>query len=196
MRALEAELGMQGLRKKLEGTGELFADVRDQIGKLKNTVKLNSIQFEQNVISVKPKFAAMLEVLKQVSGICSQATTDLLNYKETALSTKDNGVMEEIGELSVKMTNVTTRMKELDQSFVSTQPMFRVLLAEVDHQKATNAELRNKLKESKKALIDEKSRRETAEDVKEEISELKKLIKKKKYRLRGRSSETAKAHRG
>jgi len=195
MRAREAELGMQGLRKKLEGTGELFADVRDQIGKLKNTVKLNSIQFEQNVISVKPKFAAMLEVLKQVSGICSQATTDLLNYKETVLSPKDNGVMEEIGELNDKMTNATTRMKELDQSFVSTQPMFRVLLAEVDHQKATNAELRSKLKESKKALIDEKSRRETAEDVKEEISELKKLIKKKKRRRRSYSPSRSSSSR-
>jgi len=195
MRALEAELGMQGLREKLEGTGELFSDVRDQIGKVKNTVKLNSIQIEQNLTSVRPKFAAMLEVLKQVSGICSQATTDLLNYDETALSFKDNGVMEEIGELSLKMTDISSSMKELDQSFVSTQPMFRVLLAEVNHQKAANTELQDKLKEAKKALIEEKSRRETVEDVKEEISELKKLIKKKKRRRRSYSPSRSSSSR-
>jgi len=194
-RAREAELGMLGLREKLEGTGELFSDVRDQIGKLKNTVKLNSIQIEQNLASVKPKFAAMLEVLKQVSGICSQATTDLLSYEETALSFKDNTVMKEISELSVKMTGVTSTMKDLDQSFVSTQPMFRVLLAEVDHQKAANTELRDRLKEAKKALIDEKSRRDNAEDVKEEISELKKLIKKKKRRRRSYSPSRSSSSR-
>jgi len=194
-RARKAELGMQGLRQKLEGTGELFSDVREQIGKLKNTVKLNSIQNEQNVTSVKPKFSAMLDVLKQVSGICSNATTDLLKYRDTALSFKDNGVMDEIGELSGKMTEVTTSMRELDQSFASTQPTFGVMLAQMEHQKAANIELRKKLKESKNALIEEKSRRETAEDVKEEISELKKLIKKKKRKRRsyspsGRSSSS------
>jgi len=187
LRAREAELEMQGLRQKLEVTGELFSNVREQIGKLKNTVKLNSIQFEQNVTSVKPKFAAMLGVLKQVSGICSKATTDLLNYDETALSVHDNGVMEEIGQLSVQMTQVATSMKKLDHSFVSTQPMYRVLLAEVNQQKAAMAALKNQLKESKKALIEEKSRRETAEDVKNEISELKKLMKKKKRRRRSYS---------
>jgi len=194
-RARAAELGMQVLREKLEGTGELFTDVRDQIGKLKNTVKLNSIQVEQNVTSVKPKFAAMLEVLKQVSGICSNATKDLLNYNETALSFQDNGIMKEIGDLSAKMTEVTISMKDLDQSFVSTQPTFSVLMAEVQHQKAANEELRNKLKESKKALNEEKRRRDTAEDVKEEISKLKKLIKKKKRRRRSYSPSRSSSSR-
>jgi hypothetical protein len=194
-RARKAALGMQGLRKKLEGTGELFSDVREQVGKLKNTVKLNSIQNEQNVTSVKPKFSAILDVLKQVSGICTNATTDLLNYRDTALSFQDNGITEEIGELSVKMTEVTTSMRELDQSFATTQPTFGVLLAQVEHQKAANIELRNKLKESRDALIEEKSRRETAEDVKEEISELKKLIKKKKRRRRSYSPSRSSSSR-
>jgi len=191
MRAHEAVVGMQGLREKLDGTGELFANVQDRLGKLKNTLKLNSIQIEQNVISVKPQFSTMLEVLKQVSGICSQATQDLLNFNDTALNTDNSGVMAEITDLNLKMDEVSSAMRELDKGFLTTQPTFGILVAEVEHQKSVIAELKGKFNEAKKALIEEKSRRETAEDVKEDISELKKLIKKKKRKRRSYSRSSS-----
>jgi len=195
MCAREAELGMQGLRQKLDGTEELFSDVQDRLGKLKNSVKLSSMQIEQNVISVKPKFSTMLEVFKQVSGICSQASQDLLNFNESALNADDSGVMAEFTDLNLKMDEVTSSMRELENGFLTTQPTFGILVAEIEHQKAAIAELKGKLKEAKKTLLEEKSRRETAEDVKDDISELKKLIKKKKRKRRSYSRSRSSSSR-
>jgi len=181
-RAKKAEEKMHELRKKMESFGELFADVRGRVGNVKNSVKLNSMKVEHNLKSVRPRFNNLLDVLRRVSGICEKATSDLENFNDTVLSTEENGVHTELKEISNGMNQVAKSFKDLDYSFVTTQPTFGVLAAEVEHHKADVSELRMKLQEAEKALLEEKSRREEAESMKEDLSELKKLFKKKKRR--------------
>jgi len=193
--AKKAEEGMLEFRMKFEGFGELFSDIHNRVGKLKNTVKLNSMEVEHNMKSVKPEFNNLLGVLKRVSGICQQATGDLEKFNAKVLSTKQNPALNEITDVAKGVNHIAASIKELDDSFKKTQPTFGVLAAEVEWQKADIAELKKQLKEAKTALKEEKSRREDAEDLKVDLTDLKKMLKKKKRRRRdySRSRSTSRS---
>merc|ERR550525_1153653 len=95
--------------------------------------------------------------------------------------------MKEMSDLDAKMEQASTSMKELDGDFVKATPASLASggggsgNAEIAKK---CADLEKKLQEAKAALAAERKRRETAETIKEDVAEMKKMLKKRKKKKR------------
>merc|ERR1712173_270279 len=109
---------------------------------------------------------------------------------------------QEVLTLVQTVDQVNHHLRDLSGDFMKSTS-FSSMGVEMQHAQKQVKDLQAKLIEAKKALADEKSRREAAEEVKTEITELKKMLKKKRKRRRSysrsrsrsRSSSTSRSSR-